>query len=44
MWEANKNKTKQDNCFKMLNIIYNAVLTFKNYMTQVTAYIVDTLI
>jgi hypothetical protein len=44
IWEANKNQTKQDNLFKIFNSIHNAVLKFKNYIIQVAAFIVDTLI
>jgi hypothetical protein len=45
IWEANKNQTKRDNIsfLKLLTSIYNAVLKFKNYVTQVAAFIVDTL-
>jgi hypothetical protein len=38
-WEANKYQIKQDNFF-----IHNAALKFKNYITQVAAFIVDALI
>jgi hypothetical protein len=32
IWEANKNKTEQDNFLKKIfNSIHNAVLKFKNY-------------
>jgi hypothetical protein len=41
IWEANKNQTKH--FFKILNSIHNAVLKFKNYITQVATFIVDTL-
>jgi hypothetical protein len=44
-WEANKNQTEQDTFFfYILNSVHNTVLEFKNYITQVAAFIVDTLI
>jgi hypothetical protein len=42
IWEANKNQTKQDH-FLILISMHNAVLKFKNYITQVTAFIAYTL-
>jgi hypothetical protein len=45
IWEANKNQTKQDKIsFLQLNSMHNAVFKFRNYVTQVAAFIVDILI
>jgi hypothetical protein len=44
IWEANKNQTKRDDLFLFLNSTHNAVIKFKNYITQVAAFTVDSLI